>query len=121
MPSHKMVVFAGWSIGTILVIWLLIRGVQPGLTTLHSDFSNYYVSARLVAKGSNLDSLYHNEWFQNEMVKAGATAQGKFAPFPPLTAWFMLPISWLSPLSAQRVFVFINLIFLLICAKGWSK
>lgn len=121
MPSHKLIAFAGWTAGAFLLFWLLLRGVQPALTTLHSDFSNYYVSARLVSQGANLDSLYNNEWFQTEMVKAGATTQGKFAPFPPVTAWLMLPLSWMSPLTAQRLFTIINLSFLLICAWGWSE
>jgi hypothetical protein len=105
----------------ILVAWLIAKGIVPGWTVPHSDFSNYYVSARLVLEGAELDSLYNNQWFHDEMVKAGVNTPGKFAPFPPITALVMLPVAWLSPIHAQRVFMICNLFFVAACAYYWKK
>lgn len=80
---------------------------------MHSDFSNYYVSARLIADGRSVDKLYDNTWFRNTAATDyGVTEPGKFSPFPPLTAWWMLPLTGLDVLDAQRVFVLINIVFL---------
>ena len=88
---------------------------------MHSDFGNYYVSARLVATGANLDSLYNDEWFHQQMIGMGVNTPGKFSPFPPITAWMLIPYSGLEPLDAQRLFVVVNLVFVLMCAYAWSK
>jgi hypothetical protein len=121
MLSPDQIRFAGWTAGIFLVGCLVIRGILPAWSTPHSDFSNYYVSARLIAKGSNLDSLYNNEWFHDQMMKEGVHAPGKFAPFPPITAWLMLPLTGFEPLNAQRVFMIVNVAFLFTCALGWKE
>ncbi len=96
----------------MLLIFLFIRGVQPAWKEIHSDFANYYVSAKLVVRGESLDKLYNNEWFQEEIKGYGINTLGKFSPFPPITAWMMIPFTVFSPLQAQRIFTIINLIFL---------
>jgi hypothetical protein len=121
MLSPERIRFSGWSAGVALIAWLLIRGIMPGWNIPHSDFNNYYVSARLVVSDSDLDSLYNNEWFHEQMIKEGIKTPGKFAPFPPATAWLMLPLSGFAPLNAQRIFVFINVVFLFACARGWQE
>ncbi len=82
---------------------------------MHSDFANYYVSAKMVLEKDSLDRLYDNEWFQQKIVTHGINTLGKFAPFPPVTAWMMLPLANFNPITAQRIFLSINLIFLIVC------
>jgi len=105
----------------LLVAWLIIRGIVPAWNEPHSDFSNYYVSARLVLTHADLDSLYNNEWFHEQIVKEGVNTPGKFAPFPPITSWIMLPLAWLSPMQAQRTFLIFNVAFVFVCAYSWKK
>jgi hypothetical protein len=101
--------------------WLIIKGIVPGWTTPHSDFSNYYVSARLVAQGADLDRLYDDAWFQEQMIRNGVSTPGKFSPFPPITSWIMLPLASLTPLQAQRTFLIFNLFFLIGCVYAWKE
>ncbi|CAN5422373.1 hypothetical protein BH10BAC4_BH10BAC4_13690 [soil metagenome] len=95
-----------------LIAFTAIRGVFPGWTKVHSDFANYYVAAKLVTEGTSLDTIYDNKWFQQEINKHGIDTQGKFAPFPPATAWVMIPLTPFTPLTAQRIMVLVNLIFI---------
>lgn len=90
---------------------LIIKGIIPAWQSVHSDFANYYVSASLIADGVSLESIYDNEWFQNRIYSYGIDTPGKFSPFPPLTAWVMLPLTPFEPLTAQRLFTIINLFF----------
>src|SRR3954462_8047356 len=88
-----------------LATLVLVRGVVPALSTLDSDFPNYFTAARIVAAGGSPARLYHDSWFQQQIRKEmpGARAQGKFGPFPPPTALLLLPLARLSPLNALRV------------------
>ncbi len=91
---------------------LLIKGIQPVWNTVHSDFANYYVSAKLIADNAPLEKIYDNDWFQQKIHGYGIDTIGKFAPFPPITAFFMLPLTSFEPITAQRIFTIINLAFL---------
>ncbi len=96
----------------LLVIFLITKGMAPAWKVVHSDFANYYVSAKLVTSGESLDKLYDNLWFQERIKDQGINTPGKFSPFPPVTAWIMLPLTSFDALTAQRIFLFINLGFL---------
>lgn len=121
MLSDKQVRGLQYLALAFLVIWLVMKGIVPGWTRLHSDFGNYYVSAKLISTGAGLDSLYNNEWFHQQMIRHGVDTGGKFSPFPPITSWVLVPLSGLEPLTAQRVTVVINLILVMLCALVWSK
>lgn len=89
-----------------------MKGVVPAWNKVHSDFANYYVSAKLIADKAPLENIYNNQWFQNKIKDYEIETLGKFSPFPPVTAWIMLPLTPFEPLTAQRIFTVINLIFI---------
>jgi hypothetical protein len=88
-----------------------MKGVVPGWSKIHSDFSNYYVSAKLIYTHEPIDQLYNNDWFKQKAIQYGAPDPGKFSPFPPATAWVMVPLVGFSMLNAQRIFLVVNLLF----------
>ncbi|HQQ97473.1 MAG TPA: glycosyltransferase family 87 protein [Cyclobacteriaceae bacterium] len=94
----------------VLIAFSLQKGIRTGWTVVNSDFANYYVSAQLVAQGKPLDELYNNDWFQQQIQAQGIETPGKFAPFPPITSWMLLPLTPASPLTAQRTLIMINLL-----------
>jgi hypothetical protein len=110
-----MKLIAEYSILVILFALLFIRGIQPAWNEVHSDFANYFVSAKLVAEGESLNPLYDNVWFQQKIKDHAINTPGKFSPFPPLTAWLMLPLTFNSPMTAMRIWMMINLILLMVC------
>ncbi len=91
----------------------MIKGISPGWNQVHSDFANYYVSSKLILEDESLDSLYDNEWFKQKIKDHGIQTQGKFSPFPPATAWLMIPLTTFNPLTAQRIFLIVNMVFTL--------
>ncbi|MBM2840889.1 MAG: hypothetical protein HW412_1417, partial [Bacteroidetes bacterium] len=91
-------------LGTIFVI----RGLVPALTQIDSDFPNYYTAARIVVEGKQVNTLYDDDWFQEQIRSYGMEQQGKFSPFPPATALVMLPVAGLDPIGALRVITVLN-------------
>lgn len=110
-----MITFIKYGILLIVSAWLVLKGIVPAWNTIHSDFSNYYVSSKLISEKQNLENLYNNEWFQNQIKIHGINEPGKFAPFPPLTAWVMLPISFTDVLTAKRIWTIFNCVVIIFC------
>ncbi len=79
------------------------------MTTVGTDFPNYYTSARLLAEGKAMDRLYDDGWFQQQIRIFGIDQEGKFSPYPPITAFVMLPLVFLQPLNALRVWTVLNI------------
>lgn len=104
-----------------LVIHTLERGVLPAWRGVGSDFPNYYVSARVVLEGQNAARLYDDAWFQQQIYDHGMRQAGKFSPFPPATAFVLLPLARLSPLAALRVATTLNLVLLAASAVLLSR
>jgi len=100
------------SLFAILSLFHFYYGIIPAWTRINSDFPNYYVSSKLLLEGKDLENIYDDEWFQQKIIEYGISEPGKFSPFPPPTAFIMIPEALLSPLSAKRVYILINLIII---------
>ena len=104
-----------WIFPVIIVLCLfpLLLGVLPGWKKMQSDFPNYFVASSIVIEGQNADSLYHSEWFQNQLYSHGFSEQGKFSPFPPPTAFILLPFVGFDALTAKRIWLIFNLLLII--------
>lgn len=91
------------------VLW---RGVLPAFTHIDTDFPNYYTAGSLARTGTNIERLYDDAWFQNEIHRLGMNQQGKFSPFPPPTALLFIPFAFLPPLTALQVMSALNVLCL---------
>ena len=100
-------------------------GLKPAWTGIHSDFPNYYVSARVILAGEDRALLYDDTWFQTKIHEAGIEEQGKFSSFPPCTAFVMLPLAPFAPQTAKRLWTSFNLAMVAVCClllvrlTGW--
>jgi hypothetical protein len=94
-----------------LGIILAIRGIVPAISQVDTDFPNYFTAAKIVAIGGDVDRLYDDQWFQEQMrhYQIGRPSEGKFSPFPPPTALLMVPLTRLMPLNALRVMTVVSL------------
>ncbi len=115
-----------YSLIGILFAFFIVKGIAPAYNTLHSDFVNYYVSAKMIVEGKSTEKLYDNSWFLQKINDYGIETPGKFSPFPPITAWIMTPLTIFNPLNAQRTLIIINLLSIAACAfltsqlAGWK-
>jgi hypothetical protein len=98
-----------WLLIGLLGLLLLFKGLIPGWRTLNTDFPNYYVVARLVAEHYCLDRIYDWIWLQRIADHMGISHQiVGFLSLTPFSALPILPLSWLSPLEAKRVWLLCN-------------
>jgi hypothetical protein len=96
--SVAIVLFA--ALATVLVA----RGIVPAMSKIDSDFPDYFTAAKIVADGGPVERLYDDVWFQQQMHRyvPGSESIGKFSPFPPPTAFLLLPLTRMEPLDALR-------------------
>lgn len=99
--------WAGLAALIVLFVW---KGLVPAWRTIHTDFPNYYLSARLYVQGVSLDRLYEWVWLERQKSHAGIDwepiAYGVLTPF---SALVLVPLAWLPVLAAKRVWLALNL------------
>jgi len=115
--SQSMAV-AEWTLLAILLTVFAGRAFLPAWRTLNSDFPNYYLAASLHHRGVPLDRAYEWTWFQRQKDYLGIPQPlVGFVPNPPMCALPILPLSVLSPLAAKRVWLVLNLGFLVLAGE----
>jgi Glycosyltransferase family 87 len=89
----------------VLAAVLIARGIVPAMSKIDSDFPGYFTAAKIVADGGPVERLYDDVWFQQQMHRYGFGSEsiGKFSPFPPPTAFLLMPLARMQPLNALRV------------------
>lgn len=89
-----------------------------------TDFPNYYTAATLVRKGEPLRSYYDWTWFQRQIHYAGIDHQlGAYVPHTPATMLPFVPLTFLEPQTAKRVwllFEFLSLAAAILLLSRWS-
>jgi Glycosyltransferase family 87 len=97
-----------------LAFVLTVRGFVPAMSKVDSDFPGYFTAAKIVADGGEVERLYDDSWFQDQMrhYQIGKPSEGKFAPFPPPTALLLVPLAQLQPLNALRVMTGVSVLCL---------
>jgi hypothetical protein len=96
----------------------LVYGLAPAWRAVNSDFSNYYLVARLYRQGDSLARVYDWPWIQRQKNHAGM--EKRLVGFITLTVYSAMPIvpfANLPVLSAKRCWVAVNL--LLLAASGF--
>ena len=110
----------------LLSLYLLFYGIIPAWKSIHSDFPNYYVSSRIVLEGTSVERLYDDGFFSEKAKEYGINRHTRFSPFPPATAFILLPLASLDPLTAQRIWTLVNIVALGACVyllkkiTGWQ-
>lgn len=102
-----------WILIAFLLISLLKNSYLQGWSSLRAEFPDYYLAAALPRHGIPADRVYEWPWFQRQNdhlhVSNGLVS---FAPNPPSSVLPLVPLTALSPLTAKRVWLVLNLVFL---------
>jgi hypothetical protein len=99
---------------TLLLVIQFYAGIVPAWMEVRSDFPNYYTASRIIIEGNNTDKIYNDQWFNSKIHEFGIKEQGKFSPFPPATAFLMIPFAGFEPITAKRLWTIANLILLIL-------
>lgn len=112
------------SIGLFLTLGLafIYFAFIPSLSTVNTDFPNYYVSSNMYLDGKDMRTAYDNVEFNRQLLIYGIDNQiVSYTPYPPLTALIMLPVAKLAPLDAKLWWNIFNLLLLACCIFILSK
>jgi len=102
-----------WLLGVGSLAYIVWSEVLPAARRIATDFSNYYIPARLIARGASTARLYEFSWFQRQMEYAGIhDALGGFNYFPPPAALPLIPLGGLDAVTAKTVWTAANLVML---------
>src|ERR1700730_1970137 len=82
----------------LLAVYLIWKGLVPAWNKLNTDFPNYYLVARLLREGYNLDRVYDWTWLQR--IKDHWGLQQSLVGFAGLTPFSALPVLPLTFFSA---------------------
>jgi hypothetical protein len=111
---RQMLPIVEWLLLFLLLGLFVGRALVPAWHTLNTDFPNYYLMALLRSRNIPADRAYEWIWFQRQKDhdEIPQPLVG-YAPHPPLCAAPMLPLASLSALAAKRVWIVLNLSFLI--------
>lgn len=104
-----------WMLMILLSLFHLQAGILPGWEKIQDDFPNYYVSAKLLSHHQDLSVLYSNELFNEKIKSFGLQPVGQFALYAPPNALILLPLSGLTPITAKRVWLSVNVLLIFVC------
>ncbi len=100
-----------------LLVLFVARGFIPAWSHLDSDFTNYYLAARVYREGYPVERVYEWTWFQRQKDYAGIDRPlVGFLPSTLPSALMVLPLSALPPLQANRGWLVMSLGFLWLVA-----
>jgi hypothetical protein len=92
---------------------LLLGPIRQGWSRMGTDFPNYYTAAMLTRHGEPLRLFYDWTWFQRQIHYAGIDHQlGGYIPHTPATMLPFVPLTFLQPQNAKRVWLVLELLFL---------
>ena len=103
-----------WALVAGLAALFLWKGFLVGWATLNTDFPNYYLGGKLFLAGWPLERL--NDWIWMQRQKDHAGLDQTLVGYLPSTLWstlIIVPLTWLPPLAAKRVWLVVNLLLLL--------
>jgi hypothetical protein len=107
LPSAEL------SVLVLLLALFVFKAFIPAWKTLHSDFPNYYLVARLLREHYAMGRIY--DWIWLQRIKDYWSIQQPLVGFVGLTPFSALPIvplAWLDVLEAKRVWLTVNLAIL---------
>jgi len=114
----RFTAIAEWVLLVALLAIFVKNGFLPGWRTLISDFPDFHLAASIYHRGIPLDRVYEWLWFQRQKDYLGGIEQlVEFIPNPPMCVLPVLPLSALAPLAAKRVWLVMNIGFLLLALE----
>src|SRR5260370_14283138 len=102
---------AEWTLSALMLAYFGFHTVPDGWKTLNTDFSNYYLTARLAREKSDTSRIYEWIWLQRQKdhcdIDQRVISLVPITPFSTLAVW---PLSAAPPLAAKHRWLVQNLV-----------
>lgn len=105
---------AEWALIVFLAAQFGVRTLPGAWRTLNTDFPNYYLTARLVREHYDTSRIYEWRWFERQKDHRDIDQRVVgMVPITPFSTLAVYPLTSLTPLTAKRCWIVINLGLLL--------
>jgi hypothetical protein len=109
----KWTVLVEWILSALLVAYFGAHTLPAAWKTLNTDFSNYYLTARLARENSSTSRIYEWVWLQRQKdhrdIDQRIISLVPITPFSTLAVW---PLASIPPLAAKHRWLILNVALL---------
>ena len=100
-----------WTLSALMLAYFGFHTLPAAWKTLNTDFSNYYLTARLAREGSDTSRIYEWIWLERQKdhrdIKQRIISLVPITPVSTLAVW---PLAAMPPLAAKRCWLVLNII-----------
>src|SRR5258707_2809374 len=114
--GRPAIVIAGWTsvgewiVATLMIAYFAIHTLPAAWKTLNTDFSNYYLTARLAREKSETSRIYEWIWLQRQKDHRDIDQRIiSLVPITPFSTLAVRPLASLPPLEAKHCWLVLNL------------
>jgi Glycosyltransferase family 87/WD40-like Beta Propeller Repeat len=110
VSKARLIVVAEWLLIAFMVAYFGGNTLPAAWRTLNTDFSNYYLTARLARERGDTSRIYEWTWLQRQKdhreIDQRIVSLVPITPFSTLAVW---PIAFMPPLVAKHYWLILNL------------
>jgi Tol biopolymer transport system component len=105
------IVIVEWTLLASMVVYFAVHTLPAAWKTLNTDFSNYYLTARLAREKNDSSRIYEWIWLQRQKdhrdIDQRIISLVPITPFSTLAVW---PLAGLPPLAAKHRWLLLNMV-----------
>jgi len=117
MSTARWSPVAEWLLVALMATYFAAHTLPEAWKTLNTDFSNYYLTARLAREKSSTSRIYEWVWLQRQKdhreIDQRIISLVPITPFSTLAVW---PFAAMSPLAAKHSWLILNMMFVVAIA-----
>jgi hypothetical protein len=117
MSTAKWLPIAEWLLFALMAAYFGIHTLPAAWKTLNTDFSNYYLTARLAREKSSTSRIYEWVWLQRQKdhreIDRRIISLVPITPFSTLAVW---PFTAMPPLVAKHCWLIVNMMLVVAIA-----
>src|ERR1700745_1427897 len=100
-----------WIFSALMIAYFAIHTLPAAWKTLNTDFSNYYLTARLAQEKSSTSRIYEWVWLQRQKDHREIDQRIiSLVPITPFSTLAVRPFAAMPPLTAKRCWLILNLL-----------
>src|SRR5580704_4762053 len=100
-----------WTLSALMLAYFGLHTLPAGWKTLNTDFSNYYLTARLAREKNDTSRIYEWIWLQRQKDHRDVDQRiVSFVPITPFSTLAVWPFTGLAPLAAKHGWLLSNMV-----------